>query len=293
VKIRNPLAIFIVLWAVLPFSVGAAIDSSFTQSADQLRTFISVGVWTAWGLVLGSSIIRRPWGLTVVRIIAPATVPTILVTHWSATFTSGTLTVALSHAVLVSLLALLPETGHLMVDGLSYGDEKRFLLRVPTAVLFGPLPLVWAITVSGIFSGPILVASGKWGVGLALWAVGWLLAALATRSMHQLARRWIVFVPNGFVIHDYLATREPFLLRRQDISSLGPAAADIDTSSEDLIDVSQLALGPVLHVVLRGDVEVVPRSRGISEVRQVAQILFSPTRPGAVLEEAHQRKLLR
>ena len=57
-----------------------------------------------------------------------------------------------------------------------------------------------------------------------------------------------------------LGNTRPFLLRRQDISSLGPAAAEIDVSSEDLIDVSQLALGPVLHVVLRGDVEVVPRS---------------------------------
>tara|TARA_Y100001970_G_scaffold190039_1_gene231084 strand:- start:17190 stop:18068 length:879 start_codon:yes stop_codon:yes gene_type:complete len=291
--IRNPLAIFIGLWAVLPFSLGAAIDSAFAQSDDQVRTSVSVGVWIAWGLVLGSSIIRRPWGLTIMRILAPATVPTLLVTHWSATMPAGALATALSHAVLVSLLALLPETGHLMVDGLSYGDEKRFLLRVPTAVLFGPLPLVWAITVSGIFSGPILVTSGRWGVGLPLWGIGWTLAVFATRSMHQLARRWIVFVPNGFVIHDYLATREPFLLRRQDISSLGPAAAEIDVSSEDLIDVSQLALGPVLHVVLRGDVEVVPRSRGVSEVRQVAQILFSPTRPGVVLGEAHQRKLLR
>ena len=292
-KIRNPLAIFIGLWAVLPFSLGLAIDSSLAQSADQIRTSISVGVWIAWGLVLGSSIIRRPWGLTIIRILAPATVPALLVTHWSETIPAGTLVIALSHAVLVSLLVLLPETGHLMVDGLSYGDEKRFLLRVPSAVLFGPLPLVWATIVSGTFCGPVLVASGRWGVGLFLWGIGWALAALATRSIHQLARRWIVFVPNGFVIHDYLATREPFLLRRQDISSLGPAVAEIDVSSEDLIDLSQLALGPVLHVVLRGDVEVVPRSRGISEVRQVAQILFSPTRPGAVLEEAHQRKLLR
>ena len=47
-----------------------------------------------------------------------------------------------------------------MVDGLSYGDEKRFLLGTDSGAL-RPLPLDWAITVSGIFSGPILVASGK------------------------------------------------------------------------------------------------------------------------------------
>ena len=292
-KIRNPLAIFIGLWAVLPFSVGAAIDSSLAESAQQIAPSISIGVWVTWGLVLGSSIIRRPWGLTTIRVLAPTTVPALLVTHWIEAIPAGALAISLSHALLVSLLALLPETGHLMVDGLSYGDEKRFLLRVPSAVLIGPLPVVWVVMVVGSISGPLLVATGRWVLGLFLWSIGWALAALAIRSIHQLARRWIVFVPNGLVIHDYLSTREPFLLRRQDISSLGPAPADIDLSSEDLIDVSQFALGPVLHVVLRGDVEIVPRSRGVSEVKQVAQILFSPTRPGAVLQEAHQRKLLR
>ena len=96
----------------------------------------------------------------------------------------------------------------------------------------------------------------------------------------------VVFVPNGFVIHDYLAAREPFLLRSQDLSSLGPATADLDIDTADLIDVSQLAPGPVLQVALHGEVEVVPRTRGISEVRVVKSILCSPTRPGAVLQEA-------
>jgi len=293
VKIKNPLAIFIVLWAAVPFSVGAVIDSAFADSTDQLKTSLSIGVWILWGLVLGSSIIRRPWGLTTVRVFAPTTVPAIVATHWYVTIPNGNLAVALTHAGLVSLLALLPETGNLMVDGLNYGDEKRFLLRVPSAVLVGPLPLVWSIGVFGTFAGPILFATNRWVFGLVLTVVGWPLATFSIRSMHQLARRWLVFVPNGLVIHDYLATREPFLLRRQDISSLGPAAADVNIDSERLIDVSQLALGPVLQVALRGDVEVVPRSRGISEVKRVEQILFAPTRPGAVLREAHRRNLVR
>ena len=87
----------------------------------------------------------------------------------------------------------MPETGNLMVDGLSYGDEKRFLLRVPSAVLVGPLPLVWAISVFGTFAGPILFAADRWFFGLILTVVGWPLAAFSIRSMHQLARRWLVF----------------------------------------------------------------------------------------------------
>ena len=180
-----------------------------------------------------------------------------------------------------------------MVDGLSYGDERRFLLRAPGAVLLGPLPVVWALVVLAVVSGPLLIASENWVIGIVLTGVGWPVAVLGFRSLHQLTRRWVVFVPNGFVIHDYLAAREPFLLRRQDLSSLGPAAADLDTGDADLIDISQLAPGPVLQVALHGEVEVVPRGRGTSEVRVVKSVLFSPTRPGAVLREARSRNLVR
>jgi len=227
------------------------------------------------------------------RVLTPATLPALLAAHLYSHISTGILVVALTHATLATFLALLPETGNVMVDGLSYGDEKRFLLRVPSAIAIGPLMLLWAVVVLGLISGPILVASDNWIIGIFLIVFGWPIATFGFRSIHQLARRWIVFVPNGFVIHDYLATREPFLLRRQDILSLGPAPSDTDTDSEEVVDVSQLALGPVLQVALHGEVEVVPRSRGISEVKLAKKILFSPTRPGAVLQEAHLRKLVR
>jgi len=237
--------------------------------------------------------IRRPWGLTVMRIVVPSVTPALLFANSGGNISIASLMLAIGHAAVVSVVALLPETGNVMVDGLSYGNERRFLLRAPGAILVGPLPLVWALVVLGATSGPLLLASDNWLIGIVLTGVGWPVAALGFRSLHQLARRWVVFVPNGFVIHDYLAAREPFLLRRQDLSSLGPATADTDTDTDDLIDVSQLAPGPVLQVALRGEVEVVPRTRGTSEVRVVKSVLFSPTRPGAVLQEARLRRLVR
>ncbi|MEE2805608.1 MAG: hypothetical protein VYB10_00770 [Actinomycetota bacterium] len=254
---------------------------------------MSIGVWILWVLVLGSSMIRRPWGLTVMRIVVPAALPASLVANSSGNISIASLALAIAHVAAACVLALLPETGNAMVDGLSYGDERRFLLRAPGAVLLGPLPVVWALVVLGVVSGPLLIASENWVIGIVLTGVGWPVAVLGFRSLHQLTRRWVVFVPNGFVIHDYLAAREPFLLRRQDLSSLGPAAADLNTGDADLIDISQLAPGPVLQVALHGEVEVVPRGRGTSEVRVVKSVLFSPTRPGAVLREARSRNLVR
>jgi hypothetical protein len=293
VDVRTPLRIFVGLWALLPFTVGGVIDTALSNQPDLFKVCVSIGVWILWVVVLGASMIRRPWGLTVMRIVVPSVMPALLFATSVGNISIASLTLAIGHAAAACVLALLPETGNVMVDGLSYGNERRFLLRAPGAILVGPLPLVWALVVFGATSGPLLLASDKWRIGIVLTGVGWPVAALGFRSLHQLARRWVVFVPNGFVIHDYLAAREPFLLRSQDLSSLGPATADLNIDTPDLIDVSQLAPGPVLQVALHGEVEVVPRTRGTSEVRVVKTILFSPTRPGAVLQEARLRRLVR
>ena len=293
VKVVNPLTIFLAVWAATPFSLGAAIDSALREEVVQRQMWGSIAFWIVWGFVLGCSILRRPWGLTMMRVFAPAMLLALFAAHLYFRISTGILVVALVHTAVVSLLALLPETGNIMIDGISYGDERRFLLRIPSAILIGPLALVWGIVILGVFSGPIFVASDSWRLGMPLLVVGWPIAAFGCRSIHQLARRWIVFVPNGFVIHDYLATREPFLIRRQDTISLGPAPADVDIKGEGVVDVSQFALGPVLQVTLHGEVEVVPRSRGVSEVKLARIVLFSPTRPGAVLQEARRRGLVR
>ena len=293
VKVFNPLTIFLGAWALTPFSLGAAIDSALTEDTIQQQLWTSIAFWIVWGFVLGGSIIKRPWGLTMMRVLAPAMLLALFAAHLYSRISTDIFVVALVHAAVVSLLALRPEAGNVMVDGISYGDEKRFLLRIPSAILIGPLVLVWGIVILSICSGPILVVSNNWRLGVPLLVIGWPIAALGCRSIHQLARRWIVFVPNGFVIHDYLATREPFLLHRQDIISIGPAPADVDIKAEGVVDVSQFALGPVLQVTLHGEVEVVPRSRGVSEVKWGTTVLFSPTRPGAVLQEARLRRIVR
>ena len=197
------------------------------------------------------------------------------------------------HAAVVLAVAALPELAGELVDGLSYGDERRLLLKPPFALYLGPLPLAWLAVVAGASAGPLLLASQLWIIGVPALATGWPLAYWGWRSLHQLSRRWVVFVPNGFVIHDLLTAREPFLLRRQDVVSIGPAAADVDLDSPELVDVSANSLGIVLEARLDGHVEIVPRERGVSQVREAERVLFGPTRPGAVLAEARERRIPR
>lgn len=277
------------VWAILPLTTGALIDDILSDSASGVRwvaAILACGAWTA-GLV--GLLVRRPWGLTALRVAAPAPLVLALI---GAVGSDGSW-IAAVHGVGALVLALLPETGSHVVDGLSYGDERRLMLRAPFALLIGPVPLLWIVVVVGLSAGPLFLGDGRWLLGGALTIAGLPAAWFGLRAVHQLCRRWIVFVPNGFVVHDLLATREPFLLRRQDVLGIGPALADIDLDDERLIDLSGNALGVVLDIQLDGDIEVVPVARGVAEVKVVQRVLVTPARPGAVLREARARRIPR
>ena len=119
-------------------------------------------------------------------------------------------------------------------------------------------------------------------------ALGLPAAWLLVRSMHNLSRRWAVFVPAGMVLHDPLTLLDPVLLQRSTVTRLGPAVAGTDA-----LDLSQRAPGLALEMSLREETPftlLVPGNReGRSE--STTRFLFTPTRPGAVLDEARRRRL--
>lgn len=286
------------LWLVMPWSVGAAAADALAACSETSARILSAELWAAWALVLTATLVRRPWALTIVRIAAPASVgvavgAVVAAWAWDADLAAPLAATAIAGAAITAAVALLPETGNSMVDGLSYGNERRMLLRVPFLLLIAPVPLVWAAVVAGVAAPAVLWAVEQWIWAAVATATGLTAVVLGFRALHQLARRWVVFVPNGFVLHDRMAAREPFLLRRADIAALGPASADIDLDADDLVDISGHALGPVLLAELSGQVEVVPRTTGTAQVLSVSRVLFSPTRPGEVLAEAARRRMPR
>ena len=286
------------LWLVMPWSVGAAAADALGVCSEASARIVSAELWAAWALVLTATLVRRPWALTVVRIAVPASVgvavgAVIAAWAWEADMAAPRAAAAIAGAVIATAVALLPETGNSLVDGLSYGNERRMLLRTPFLLTIAPIPLVWAAVVAGVAAPAVLWAVEEWIWAAVATGTGLAAAVLGFRSLHQLAHRWVVFVPNGFVLHDRMATREPFLLRRADIAALGPAPAGIDLGADDLVDISGNALGPVLLAELSGQVEVVPRTPGTAQVLTVSRVLFSPTRPGEMLAEAARRRIPR
>ena len=277
-----------VLWAALPFTTGTVLAHAMSSWSAAPRDVASVGLWLGWAGVLVGTLVPRPSGLTALRVAAPAVLGAVvaaLVTHHSGV---ASRVLAPAWAVATSAVALAPETAVVFVNGTAYPDERRFPLRAPGPLLLGPLPLAWAIVAGGAAAGPLLLADRRWVPG----AVALLLlpaSAVLARSLHELARRWVVFVPAGVVLHDPLALADPVLFRRQLVEALGPAPA----TAGDALDITQRALGLALELRLRDDHELAvarPRARGRrSETVHARRLLFTPTRPGAVVAEARAR----
>ena len=273
-------------WLTLPLTLGPALADSLDSRAAGLRTTTSVGLWALWSVGLLATLIPHPVTLTVVRIGGPATTAAAA---WAAVTTDEPVgaVIAVAAGLLVGASALSAPVGDLFVDGASYGDERRFLLRGPgpVALLLGPL--AWVMVVTGTITGPLLLADSRWIPGTAACIIGLPIAVLAVRATNQLTRRWVVLVPAGLVLHDHLALAEPTLLARSSISSIGPARQDTDA-----LDLSQAAHGMALEVRCTEPHEILPATRNtVAEVQSVPAFLFTPTRPDTLLAEAARRRL--
>lgn len=272
------------VWLVQPVTLGPALADGFHDLDG--HTFLSVSAWVLWGLGLLATLVPRPVTLTTIRIGGPAAAA---LSVWTATTVDDTalVAVALGGAFVLGVLSHWPAVADTYVDGASYGDEKRFLLRAPGPVVLALGPLAWALTVAGVVVGPLLLASGDSAVGSAACMAGLPIAAASARALHHLHRRWIVLVPAGFVLHDHLALADPTLLPRDALTSVGPASADTDAH-----DLTQAARGMALEVRCREPHDLRPASRdGSAEVVVTEAILCAPARPDAVLAEAKRRRL--
>jgi hypothetical protein len=284
---------FAVVWALLPLTAGPALADTLDPRSPSFRTATSLGLWVIWAVTLLVALVPRTVTLTAIRIVAPAAVVAVL---WGAAVTPSVGPadlVAIVVTALAAAVAFLPTTGDVYVNGSSYGDERRLPLRAPAALLLGPIELAWAVVVAGAVTGPLLLAAHVWVVGAVSLLIGWPLAWWTSRSLHTLARRWLVFTPAGIVLHDQLVVLEAMLVVRRQVASITLALAD--TTARDLtlgspglaleIRMTEpLAISPTPARRLRGDQPGV-----VSE--DVEAVLVAPTRPGVVLTEAARRRL--
>jgi hypothetical protein len=283
-----------VAWLLLPLLAGPVLADAFDDASRAVQIVTSLGLWGGWLAGLLATLVPRTLTLTAVRLLASAAVVAVT---WavvdsgtgSAPAPVGWPVAGLVCVLVAAAVAFTPETGRLFVDGSSYGDEQRFPLRVPAPLLAGPVPLAWLAVVVGATAGPLLLAAEQWVMGTVALVAGLAAARWGTRALHVLARRWVVLVPAGLVLHDQLALADPILLRREQVRGLDPAPADTTA-----LDLTRGALGLALELALVGPVALTLAPTGPSATAEVVKadgLLFTPTQPGALLAAARARRI--
>ncbi|MEZ5377503.1 MAG: hypothetical protein R2733_13435 [Acidimicrobiales bacterium] len=286
-----------IVWFVLPLLIGPGLLDTVDGRSGPVQTVVEVGAWAAWFVGLVSVMAPSTVTLTLLRTVAPATVVAPLVGALTAGSWPVGVVIALLGGLVANAIVFLPTTGEPMINGSAYGAEKRMALRPPASILIGPLYLAWGAVFVGVAAGPLLLAAKNWWLGVPLTIVGIFLAITGVRSLHQLSRRWIVFVPVGFVIHDYWSLAESLLVQRKTKPTLGPAEAkrtptDTDTGATNgPVDLTAGALGLALSLRLPEPMPTALRAKGEVTSTTATEFWFSPTRPGRVLAEARTRAI--
>lgn len=274
-----------VMWFVLLGAIGLGFREIFDNTPDGLASATEVLLWGTWFVGLVALLAPSTLALTALRVVAPVgIIAPLLGATLSQTWT-GSVIGAIGVGTLTTVLAMTAQVGDPMVNGSAYGPERRLALRPPAALLVGPIQLAWILVFVGISSGPLLVANGNYLTGGIALVLGLPIAGQAIRSLHQLSRRWIVFVPAGFVIHDFWVLAESILLRRSQIRALGPSALDVG----NYLDLSANSQGLALMVQLDAKVPLALRAKREVQTFSAHRLVFTPTLPGALLHEARVR----
>lgn len=280
------------MWLSLPLTAGSTFGDALAERSTPVAIVAAVGLWAGWAGGLVAALVPSTASLTAVRILFPAA---LVAAVWAAILSddpTGTATsVALALTSLAAVLSLWAMVGDVYVNGSSYGDERRFALRPPGPVVLGPLEVLWAVMVITTFAGPLLLAARQWVPGVALTVVAVAIDVIGVRALHQLSRRWLVFVPAGVVLVDRSVLLEAMLTLRPRIESMGLA-----TEKSEAVDLSAGAIG--LQVELRldrpGDIVRTPARRDrhlLIEPEEVTAVRFAPSRPGQVLDAARARRI--
>lgn len=274
-------------WALLPVSVGAALSDALDSWSTAPARVATVLLWCAWALGLVALLAPRPWGLTCLRVLAPAAV---VVAVLAAFGTSAALAVS---AVVSSLVAaaftLSSAVASAAANADAYGDEVRFPLHIPPSLFLAPVPLAVVLTAAGVSVGPLLLADGRVVPGVVAVVIGFPLAFVLARSLHALSRRWLVLVPAGVVVADPLTLADPVLMRRENIELVERASRTLRGQAIDLRLGSPT--GTICIALAAAQSFARRRGRHALALQDADTVLVSAVQAGAFMRDAGTRRI--
>jgi hypothetical protein len=277
-----------VAWLLLPVTVGAAVAQAGSGTSTAVHAVGTVELWLLWGAGLVAALVPSTASLTVLRLLAPAPLLVAIVALVAHPGAVALLGVLVGAAVVVAVFR--PRLGRAFCQGSAYGDEARYPLRPPGALVLGPLPFLWLFLAAAVAGGPLLLAARQWAPGVVVTAIAVVALASLPRRFHLLSRRFLVFVPAGLVVHDHLVLAETALFRWVGVRSVERAPAGTTA-----LDLTGGSLGAAIEVTLDAETTVVRTDgRGGRTVTvETSAFLCRPTLLDDALAEATTRRSAR
>ena len=273
-------------WIVVVVAGGEAIDAATLERSSNVADAVTIAAAAGWVAGVAAMAIPSVVGLTATRIIVPLAAPAAVMTWIAGGGADAAIFLVL--ALLSLVVALSGELGRVFVQASAYGEEDRHLLRPPPAYALAAV-LTWAVWAAAALATPPLLGAGSWPLALGAFALALALGVWSWPLWHRLARRWLVIVPIGIVVHDQLVLGETLMLRRPEIATIRLAPAGTQAA-----DLTGPAAGHALEILTTESVTAIlagtPRAPGGSAIHLTA-CLVAPSRPGRALAGAAARRL--
>lgn len=273
-------------WVVGAVAVVVAVSRATEGRSSGVGVSATVLLWGTVGASLVAHLVPSTASLTVIRVLAPLTVAGSTLTWAAGAGAWGALAVATT--LLAGVLTFGADVGETFAQASAYGDERRFPLRPPAAMLL-PVVVTWCVWAAAVLTGPLLLGARQWFAGTAVTLVAVGCSWLVLPRFHRLARRWLVLVPAGLVLHDHVVLAETLLVQRHHVAGLHLALADTKA-----VDLTGPCGGHAVEVRVHEMVTVVlapTRRHERGRALHAAAALVAPTRPGRALAAAAANRL--
>ncbi|MGA0877793.1 MAG: hypothetical protein ACO3SP_01605 [Ilumatobacteraceae bacterium] len=219
----------VVVWVLRVVVVALAltvplVDSALDGLNDASRVVVSIVLWTLWAGALLCILVPSSSSLTALRLMVPAhgaTTLMIVIAHgeldaWNL--------LAVSLAIVVTVATMSGDIGRHWVQLSAYGDERRYLLACPTAMIMAQV-LTWMVWFALGGSAVIaLTADNPSAMATVLGIVAAVLTVaglgILPRRFHRFTRRWLVWVPAGLVVHDHVVLAETAMVSKRAITGV-------------------------------------------------------------------------
>ena len=272
------IAVSVVLLAWVVLALSAPWQTIADDASRSVSWVLLTWGWLLWTAVGASLLVPSPMSLTIVRIVVPLSVVVSFVASQP---------IAVFCSVVALIVCASPVVVDAMVQGGAYGDEKRFALRTPLPYVV-PAVLAWAMYTASLVGGSLLLAAEQYVIGAILTALGLFLSRTIPKRLHRLARRWLVLVPVGIVVHDHLVLHETIMSPSAKIMSVVRA-----TDVGEAADLTGGIFGDRLTVTLTEADKVVmsaitAKTLGTTEALHVKMFCIAPRRLNAALSAITQ-----